>query len=146
MMNIKEIMEILPHRFPFLMVDRIIELEDNKRAVGIKCVTYNEPYFQGHFPGEPIMPGVMITEALAQVGGIMIMASKKDRKYLPYLAGIKNMRFKRPVYPGSVLHIEVEMIGGKGNMGKVKGRVKVDDKIVAFGEMTFALISDESKK
>ena len=143
MLNSKEIMEILPHRYPFLMVDKIIELEENKRAVGIKCVTFNEPFFQGHFPGEPTMPGVMITEALAQVGGIMIMANKSGKKYIPYLAGIKKMRFKKPVFPGDVLRMEVEMIGGKGNMGKVKGNVKVDGKIVAIGEMAFALIPEE---
>ncbi len=146
MLDITEIMDILPHRYPFLMVDRIIELEENKRAVGIKCVSFNEPFFQGHFPDHPTMPGVMITEALAQVGGIMIMASKREQKIIPYLASISKMRFKKPVFPGDVLKMEVEMIGGKGTMGKVKGNVKVGDEIVAFGEMAFALIPEEEAK
>jgi len=142
MIETREILNILPHRFPFVMVDRILEMEDNKRAVGIKNVTINEPFFQGHFPGLPTMPGVMIAEAMAQVGGIMLMASRRDQKLVPYLAGISKLRFKKPVYPGDTLLIEVEMVGGKGNMGKVKGNAKVDGKVVVLGEMLFALVPE----
>lgn len=140
MINAKEILQILPHRFPFTMVDRILEVEDNKFAVGIKNVSLNEPYFQGHYPELPTMPGVMIAEAMAQVGGIMLMSSQKEKKLVPYLAGINKFRLKKPVYPGDVLNIRVEMIGGKGNIGKVNGVAKVDGKVVASGEMAFALI------
>lgn len=146
MIQIREIMNILPHRYPFLMVDRILEMEDDKRAVGIKNVTINEPFFQGHFPGLPTMPGVMIAEAMAQVGGIMLMASRKDQKLVTYLAGIQKLRFKKPVYPGDTLYIEVELIGQKGGMGKVKGTAKVDDTIVAVGEMLFALVPESEIK
>lgn len=146
MVTIREILDILPHRYPFILVDRILEMEENKRAVGIKCVTINEPFFQGHFPGLPTMPGVMIAEALAQVGGIMLMASNREEKVIPYLAGIQKLRFKKPVYPGDVLRMEVEMLGGKGGMGKVKGEATVDGKVVAFGEMLFALVPEGEVK
>ena len=146
MVSIREILDILPHRYPFILVDRILEMEENKRAVGIKCVTINEPFFQGHFPGLPTMPGVMIAEALAQVGGIMLMASNREEKVIPYLAGIQKLRFKKPVYPGDVLRMEVEMLGGKGGMGKVKGEVTVDGEVVAFGEMLFALVPEGEVK
>jgi 3-hydroxyacyl-[acyl-carrier-protein] dehydratase len=144
MLEIKEIMQILPHRYPFLMVDKILEVEPGKRAVGMKNVTINEPFFQGHYPGNPIMPGAMMAEAMAQVGGVMMMADKQGERIVPFLAGIEKLRFKRPVVPGDTLLIEVEMIGGRGNMGKVKGNAKVDGKIVAIGEMSFALIPEKA--
>lgn len=146
MIEAREILEILPHRYPFLMVDRIIEIVDDKKAVGIKNVTINEPFFQGHYPGRPTMPGAMIAEAMAQVGGIMLLASRRHDKLVPYLAGISNLRFKKPVYPGDTLHITVEMLGGKGTIGKVKGQVKVGDDIIAYGEMMFALVPEEKVK
>lgn len=143
MMDIKDIFKVLPHRYPFLMVDKMLEIEDNKRAVGLKNVTINEPFFQGHYPGNPIMPGAMMMEAMAQVGGIMIMASRKGEKLVPFLAGIEKFRFKKPVSPGDTIIFEVEMIGGRGNMGKVKGIAKVDGKVVAQGEMSFALFPEK---
>lgn len=146
MIESREILKILPHRFPFVMVDRILEIQENKRAVGIKNVTINEPFFQGHYPDLPTMPGVMIVEAIAQVGGIMLMSPKRDVTLVPYLAAISNMRFKKPVYPGDTLVIEVEMIGGKGTMGKVKGKAEVNGKVVAYGEMMFALIPESEVK
>ncbi|MCD4782583.1 MAG: 3-hydroxyacyl-ACP dehydratase FabZ [Candidatus Eremiobacteraeota bacterium] len=146
MIQIREILNILPHRYPFVMVDRILEIEEDKRAVGIKNVTINEPFFQGHFPGLPTMPGVMIAESMAQVGGIMLMTSRKEEKLVPYLAGIQKLRFKKPVYPGDTLYIEVELIGKKGGMGKVSGTAKVDDEIVAVGEMLFALVPESEVK
>lgn len=136
----KEILQILPHRYPFAMVDRIIDMEDDKYAVGIKNVTLNEPYFTGHFPEDPTMPGVMIAESMAQVGGIMLMASRLEEDLKPFLARISNLRFKNPVVPGDILQIRVDMIGGKGTIGKVKGKATVDGKLVATGEMSFALI------
>lgn len=146
MIQAKEILEILPHRYPFVMVDRIIELEDDKRAVGIKNVTINEPFFQGHYPDLPTMPGVMIAEALAQVGGIMLLASRRDQDLVPYLAGISNLRWKKPVYPGDQMKITVEMLKSKKNLGKVKGKVEVDGKVVVKGEMSFALVPAEKVK
>lgn len=146
MIEAREILQILPHRFPFTMVDRVLEMEDNKYAVGIKNVTLNEPYFQGHYPEIPTMPGVMIAEAMAQVGGIMLMANKTDEKLVPYLAGINKFRLKKPVLPGDTLRIRVDMIGGKGQIGKVKGSATVDGKEVARGEMSFALIPSKDVK
>jgi 3-hydroxyacyl-[acyl-carrier-protein] dehydratase len=146
MIEAREILKILPHRYPFVMVDRILEMEDDKYAIGIKNCTINEPFFQGHFPDLPTMPGVMIAEAMAQVGGIMLMASRKEKKLVPYLAGISNLRLKKPVYPGDTLRIRVDMIGGRGGIGKVKGEAKVDDKVVATAEMSFALVPPENVK
>lgn len=143
MLDIREILDILPHRYPFILVDRILEMEDNKRAIGIKNVTINEPFFQGHFPGRPTMPGVIICEAMAQTGGIMLMASRKGEKIVPYLASINKFRFKKPVFPGDTLKMEVELVGMKKNMGKVTGKATVDGKMVAMGEMNFALMNED---
>jgi len=106
----QEIQEIIPHRYPFLLVDRIIELEEGKRAVGIKNVSSNEPYFQGHFPGHPIMPGVLIMEALAQVGTVIILSMPEYRDYLALFAGLDDVKFKRQVIPGDQLRLEVELV------------------------------------
>ncbi len=146
MIQAREILEILPHRYPFLMVDRILEIEGNKKIVGIKNVAHNEPYFQGHFPNLPTMPGVMIIEAMAQVGGIMLMRDRKGEDLVAYLAGVNSFRWKKPVYPGDQLVITVELIASKGNMGKVKAKAEVEGKIVAQGEISFALVPRKDVK
>lgn len=139
MLNVKEIQEIIPHRPPFLLVDRIVELEEGKRAVGIKNVTVNEPFFTGHFPDYPVMPGVLITEALAQVGAVAILNVEGNRGKIGFLAGLDGFRFRGQVVPGDTLRLEVEIIRLKGSIGKGRAVAKVDDKVVAEGEIMFAL-------
>lgn len=139
MLNTKQIQEIIPHRYPFLLVDRIVELEEGKRAVGIKNVTINEPFFAGHFPDYPVMPGVLITEALAQVGAIAMLHLEENRGKIGFLAGLDGFRFRGQVFPGDTLRLEVEIIRLKGSIGKGRAVAKVDDKIVAEGEIMFAL-------
>jgi 3-hydroxymyristoyl/3-hydroxydecanoyl-(acyl carrier protein) dehydratases len=132
-MDILEIMQVLPHRYPLLLVDRILEIELGKRIVGLKNVSINEPYFQGHFPGFPLMPGVYILEALAQVGGILMIKSLglEVGKYAVVFAGIDDARFKKPVYPGDQLVLELEVITLKKSLSKMKGTAKVDNQVVA---------------
>jgi 3-hydroxyacyl-[acyl-carrier-protein] dehydratase (EC 4.2.1.-) len=132
-MDILEIMQVLPHRYPLLLVDRILEIELGKRIVGLKNVSINEPYFQGHFPGFPLMPGVYILEALAQVGGILMIKSLNLEigKYAVVFAGIDDARFKKPVYPGDQLILELEAISLKKSLSKMKGTAKVDNQVVA---------------
>jgi beta-hydroxyacyl-ACP dehydratase FabZ len=138
--GIHEIMRILPHRYPFLLVDRIVELEPDKRIVGLKNVTINEPFFQGHFPGAPVMPGVLIIESMAQVGGVMIYRDLPDReKKLIYFTGIESAKFRRPVLPGDQLRIEMEMLNRRSNFGKMQGRATVDGKLVAEAIALFAI-------
>jgi 3-hydroxyacyl-[acyl-carrier-protein] dehydratase len=140
-LDIHEIMKLLPHRYPFLLVDRIVELEAGKRVVGIKNVTINEPFFQGHFPGHPIMPGVLIIEAMAQVGGVFAIVSDKiGNDKVTYFAGIDNARFRRPVVPGDVLRIELEIINCKRGLYCFQGKAFVGDALVAEAELkaTFA--------
>lgn len=139
MLDIVQIQEIIPHRPPFLLVDRILELEPGKRAVGLKNVTMNEPFFPGHFPAYPVMPGVLIVEALAQVGTVAMLAVEENRGKLGFFAGIDGFRFRGQVRPGDVLTLELEVIRLKGPIGKGKGTAKVDGKIVAEGELMFAL-------
>lgn len=143
MMDINKIFEVLPHRYPFLLVDRIIELEEDKRVVGLKNVTINEPFFQGHFPGKPIMPGVLIIEAMAQIGGIMLLTSRVSEKITPYLTGVDKLRVRKPVFPGDQLIIEAKVMGIKGGMGKVKVTATVNGNTVAEGEIMFALVEDK---
>jgi 3-hydroxyacyl-[acyl-carrier-protein] dehydratase len=132
-MDILEIMQVLPHRYPLLLVDRILEIELGKRIVGLKNVSINEPYFQGHFPGFPLMPGVYILEALAQVGGILMIKSLNLEigKYAVVFAGIDDARFKKPVYPGDQLILEVDVVSLKKSLSKMKGTAKVDNQVVA---------------
>jgi 3-hydroxyacyl-[acyl-carrier-protein] dehydratase len=132
-MDILEIMQVLPHRYPLLLVDRILEMELGKRIVGLKNVSINEPYFQGHFPGFPLMPGVYILEALAQVGGILMIKSLNLEigKYAVVFAGIDDARFKKPVYPGDQLILELDVISLKKSLSKMKGTAKVDNQVVA---------------
>lgn len=139
MMNIKEIMEILPHRYPFLLIDRVEEIEEGQRAVAYKNVTMNEPFFQGHFPGEPIMPGVLITEALAQTGAVAILSLPEYKGKLVLFGGIDKLRFKRQVVPGDVLKLEVEIIKRKGPIGVGKGIATVNGEVAVKGEFTFAI-------
>jgi UDP-3-O-[3-hydroxymyristoyl] N-acetylglucosamine deacetylase/3-hydroxyacyl-[acyl-carrier-protein] dehydratase len=140
--EIEDIMRVLPHRYPFLLVDRILEIEENKRVVGIKNVTINEPFFQGHFPGHPIMPGVLIVEAMAQVGGMLLLGNleEPDTKVV-YFMSIDNIKFRKPVRPGDQLVFEVEMIQVRGKIAKTRGVAKVDGEVVAEAEMA-AMVRD----
>jgi len=144
MLGQKEIQEILPHRYPFLLVDRILEMELGKRVVGIKSVTINEPFFPGHFPGHPIMPGVLIVEAMAQVGGVLLMRSLNARaeKKVMYFTGIDRARFRRPVVPGDQLRFEVDMVQVRGTVCRVRGVAKVDGEVVCEAEMA-AMVRDK---
>lgn len=135
----REIQEVIPHRWPFLLVDRVVELEAGVRAVGIKNVTSNDYFFQGHFPGNPIMPGVLIVEALAQVGAIALLSHPDYRGKLALFAGIDGFRFRRPVVPGDTLRLEVSLDKLRGPIGKGTGVAKVGETTVAQGELTFAL-------
>jgi 3-hydroxyacyl-[acyl-carrier-protein] dehydratase len=139
MLDIQQIKEIIPHRYPFLLVDRILEIEEGKRAVGIKNVTANEEFFNGHFPNYPVMPGVLIVEALAQVGAVAMLKKEENRGRLAFFAGIDNCRFKKQVTPGDQLRLEVEIIRAKGTIGKGKGIATVDGEIVCETEIMFAL-------
>jgi 3-hydroxyacyl-[acyl-carrier-protein] dehydratase len=139
MLDVKQIMDILPHRFPFLMVDRILEITPGVRAVGIKNVTINEPFFCGHWPGNPVMPGVLVLEAMAQVGGIMLLTLTPDTDQIALFGGVQKARFRHQVNPGDQLRLEVEMVRRKGAIGRVKATATVDAKVVADAELTFAL-------
>ena len=135
----KQIMEILPHRQPFLLIDTVEELVPGERAVAKKCVSYNEPYFAGHFPKEPVMPGVLLIEALAQTGAVAILAMEENKGKVTYFAGIQNAKFKQKVVPGDVLILETEIIRQKGPIGVGSAVAKVDGKIVCKAELTFAI-------
>jgi 3-hydroxyacyl-[acyl-carrier-protein] dehydratase len=133
-----QIRELIPHRYPFLLVDRIEEIEPGVRAVGLKNVTQNESFFQGHFPDYPVMPGVLIIEAMAQVGAVGVMAGREHRDRLALFAGIDGVRFRRQVLPGDVLRMEVEITRLKGMVGRGKGRATVDGERVCEAELMFA--------
>ncbi|MGJ7920780.1 3-hydroxyacyl-ACP dehydratase FabZ [Neobacillus sp. LXY-4] len=139
MLNIDQIKEIIPHRYPFLLVDKILEVEAGQKAVGIKNVTANEEFFNGHFPDFPVMPGVLIVEALAQVGAVAMLIKEENRGRLAFFGGIDNCRFKRQVRPGDQLRLEVEMTRVRGSIGKGKGVATVDGEVACELEMTFAL-------
>ncbi len=141
-----DIQKILPHRYPFLLIDRVTELEDGKRAVGIKNVTVNEPFFQGHFPQNPIMPGVLIVEALAQVGAVMLLSMPENRGKLGVFTGIDAMKFRRQVIPGDTLTLEAELLMYRHGMGKAKVSATVEGKIAAAGEISFAVIDNNANK
>jgi beta-hydroxyacyl-ACP dehydratase FabZ len=138
--EVTEIMKILPNRYPFLLVDRILEFEPGRRVVGLKNVTINEPFFQGHFPGAPVMPGVLIIEAMAQVGAVLIYHDLPDRdRKLVYFTGIENAKFRRPVLPGDQLRLEMEELNRRSNFGKMQGRATVEGKLVAEAVALFAV-------
>jgi len=139
MMDVTQIQETIPHRYPFLLVDRILEIEEGKRAVGLKNVSANEPFFAGHFPGYPVMPGVLIAEALAQVAAVAMLKTEANRGKIGLLAGIDQFRFRDQVKPGDTLILEMEITRMKGTIGKGRGVAKVGDRIVAEGELMFAL-------
>jgi 3-hydroxyacyl-[acyl-carrier-protein] dehydratase len=143
-LNVQQIEKLLPHRYPFLLVDRVTELETGKRIVALKCVTMNEPFFTGHFPGTPVMPGVLIIEALAQTAALLALSgmTEAERKgKVTYFMGIDGARFRKPVVPGDRLELAVEVVKAKGAVLKVKGEAKVDGQVVAEAEI-MAMLAD----
>lgn len=139
------IRKILPHRYPFLLVDKVIEMTPGERAVGIKNVTANEEFFQGHFPEYPVMPGVLIVEAMAQVGGVALLSLEEHQGKMALFAGINNVRFKRQVRPGDVLHMEVELGQFRRGIGTGTAVATVDGEVACKGELMFALVPDQTK-
>lgn len=139
MLNINEIKQIIPHRYPFLLVDQITELEPGKKAVGIKNVTGNEEFFQGHFPDFPVMPGVLIVEAMAQVGAVALLSLDEYKGKIAFFAGIDKARFRQQVFPGDQLVMTVEMIKLRGSIGKAQAVARVNGKVAAEGELMFAI-------
>jgi 3-hydroxyacyl-[acyl-carrier-protein] dehydratase len=142
MMDIKEIQKFLPHRYPFLLVDRIIEMEPGTKAIGIKNVTVNEEFFQGHFPGQPIMPGVLIIEAMAQVGGILAFRSGVNMGKAVYFMSIEKAKFRKPVVPGDQLRLEIQVLQQRGNVWRFSGNANVEGKVAAEAEFT-AMVTDK---
>jgi 3-hydroxyacyl-[acyl-carrier-protein] dehydratase len=139
--NIQEILDFLPHRYPFLLIDRVVEFEPTKRLVAIKNVTINEPFFQGHFPGYPIMPGVLVVEAMAQAGGMIMMAEIPDRTTkLVVFTGIERAKFRRPVTPGDQLRIEVDVLSFRTRAGRIQGRAFVDGKLACEATLTCQVV------
>ena len=138
-MDIKEIMETIPHRQPFLLIDRIDELEPGMRAVGVKAVTFHEEFFAGHFPGEPVMPGVLILEALAQVGAVAILSVEENKGKTAFFGGVDNVRFRRKVVPGDVLTLTCEIIRTRGNVGVGTALASVNGERAVTAEMTFVI-------
>ena len=140
LLTVAEIAEILPHRYPFLLVDKIVNLSANKKAVGVKCVTVNEEFFQGHFPGNPVMPGVLIVEALAQVGGIILKAGEEHKNSSAYLLSLDKVKFRRPVVPGDQLLLKVDAVRIRSRSAHVKGQALVNDQVVAEADIRYALL------
>ncbi|MBI2903560.1 MAG: 3-hydroxyacyl-ACP dehydratase FabZ [Candidatus Methylomirabilis oxyfera] len=146
-MDIQGIQEMLPHRYPFLLIDRILEIEPGKRVVGFKNVTFNEAFFQGHFPGNPIMPGVLIIEAMAQVGGVLLMRTlnASPEKKLVYFTGIDRAKFRRPVVPGDQVRFEVELLQLRSRNCRMRGLAYVEGKLAAEAELSCGLVDRESR-
>lgn len=138
-MDIQEIKQVIPHRYPFLFVDKVLEMDEGKRITAMKNVTANEPFFQGHFPDYPVMPGVLLLEALAQTGAIAVLNMESNKGKIGFLAGVDKCRFKRQVKPGDQLQLEVEIIRMKGPIGKGKGKATVDGQLACEAEITFAI-------
>jgi beta-hydroxyacyl-ACP dehydratase FabZ len=146
MFPLQRILEILPHRYPFLLVDRILEVEPGKRIAGLKNVTINEPFFQGHFPGAPVMPGVLILEAMAQVGGVLVLSDLPEeelRKKLIYFMGIDQARFRRPVVPGDQLRFELRVLNMRARSCKMRGEAFVDGELAAEAELMSMIVDRE---
>jgi beta-hydroxyacyl-ACP dehydratase FabZ len=140
-MNINDIMKVLPHRYPMLLVDRILEIEEGKRIVGLKNVTANEQFFQGHFPGAPVMPGVLIVEAMAQCGAVLFLRDIPDRDRKLFLfGGVDKARFRKPVIPGDQLRFECEVVQKRANTVRIRGVAKVDDAVVAEAELLSVMV------
>ncbi|KXS45891.1 MAG: 3R-hydroxymyristoyl ACP dehydrase [Candidatus Frackibacter sp. T328-2] len=139
MLDIKQIKEVLPHRYPFLLVDRILEFKPKEKVVGLKNVTVNEEFFNGHYPDHPVMPGVLIVEAMAQVGGFVMMDSDETKDKVPYFAGIDKARFRKPVVPGDQLIIEAEVLKLRGKIGKIETKALVEGEVVAEAKLMFAI-------
>jgi len=147
-LTVQQIEKLLPHRYPFLLVDRIVELEVNKRVVGVKCVTANEQFFTGHFPGHPVMPGVLILEALAQCSAIMALTAvpeDKRKDNVIYFMAIDGARFRKPVVPGDRLELHCEMLRNKGTLVKTKGEARVDGQVVAEGEFMAMMVGRDAE-
>ena len=146
MLNNMDIQKILPHRYPFLLVDKILELDEGKSIKGIKNVTVNEPFFQGHFPSNPIMPGVLICEALAQVGAVMLLSLPENKGKLGVFTGINNFKFRRQVVPGDTLQLYAELVTYRHGMGKANVKATVEGQVAAMGEISFAVIDNAANE
>jgi 3-hydroxyacyl-[acyl-carrier-protein] dehydratase len=145
--DIQEILEFLPHRYPFLLIDRIVEFEPAKRLVAIKNVTINEPFFMGHFPGYPIMPGVLVVEAMAQAGGVIMMAEMPNRhEKLVVFTGIEKAKFRQPVTPGDQLRIEVQVLAFRTRAGRIQGRAFVDGKLACEAILTCRVVARQRER
>ncbi|MDD8042492.1 MAG: 3-hydroxyacyl-ACP dehydratase FabZ [Verrucomicrobiota bacterium] len=143
-MDIVDIQRILPHRYPFLLVDRILESDGNTRIIGLKNVTINEPFFQGHFPGHPIMPGVIQLEAIAQVAGLLLLQAKRWPDSFAYFMSMDKVKFRRPVVPGDCMYIEVTVMKYRASLARVRGEVRVDGSVVSEAELTLARVPQDS--
>ena len=141
-----DIQKIIPHRFPMLLIDRVLEVEEGKRAVGIKNVTANEPFFQGHFPCNPIMPGVLIVESLAQLGSVLLLSMEENRGKVGVFTGINGFKFRRQVVPGDTLRLEAEMLQYRHGMGKANVKATVDGSVAAMGEISFAIVENKAEQ
>ncbi|MGI6087514.1 MAG: 3-hydroxyacyl-ACP dehydratase FabZ [Kiritimatiellia bacterium] len=144
MINIDEIMKILPHRYPMLLVDRVLECDDKERIVALKNITINEPFFNGHFPGRPIMPGVLQLEAMAQTGGILLSRQTGIKGQVPLFMAIDGARFRRPVLPGDALRIEVSLLNRRSRVVRVQGRASVDGQLASEAELMFMFTTEKA--